>query len=86
LTAAAWIALASFGVVVLAHVIAGAYFFGAQNQRLKAIENRPPDDCANQLAAVNATMRALKDQVDRIEGRIDAAVKHNVPAPRRRVA
>jgi hypothetical protein len=85
LTAAAWIALASFGVVVLAHVIAGAYFFGAQNQRIKAIEDRPPDDCAKQLAAMNATMSALKDQVDRIEKRIDV-VAQPVPAPRRRAA
>ncbi|MFN6253660.1 MAG: hypothetical protein ACK4Y5_16515 [Acetobacteraceae bacterium] len=85
MTAAAWIALASFGVVVLAHVIAGAYFFGAQNQRIKTLEDEPRDDCAKELAALNATVRAMKDQVDRIEKRIDA-VAQPIPTPRRRAA
>ncbi len=85
MTTAAWIALASFGVVILAHVVAAAYFFGAQNQRIKALEEEPRDDCAKELAALNATVRAMRDQVDRIEKRIDM-VAQPLPAPRRRAA
>jgi hypothetical protein len=85
LTAAAWIALSSLGALILAHIVAAAYFFGAQNQRIKTLEDRPPDDCAKQLAAMNATMTALKDQVDRIEKRIDLAAQP-IPTPRRRTA
>lgn len=71
--------------MILAHVVAGAYFFGVQNQRIKALEDEPRDDCAKELAALNATVKAMKDQVDRIEKRIDV-VAQPMPAPRRRAA
>jgi hypothetical protein len=90
MTHSAWIALASLAGFILVQTAIVAFFIGGMFARVKTLEDAPKDDCAAQLAAMNATMTALKQQVDRIEKRIDAAVESShvpVPAaPRRRAA
>jgi hypothetical protein len=65
--------------------------------RIKALEAAPKDDCAVQLAAMTATLVAMEKRLDSMEAgiaarlsnletRLDAAIKHSAPAPRRRAA
>jgi hypothetical protein len=68
MTPAAWIALGGIALTVIAHTIAAAYFAGKLSARVASLEGRPNDnDCRAELAAVNATLHAFKDAMDRAE-------------------
>ena len=65
--------------------------------RLDKLETAPKDDCAAQLLAMTATLGQMEKRLDRmdaamdsrfsgLESRLDAAIKHNAPAARRRAA
>lgn len=96
MTAAAWIALASLAGFIMVQTGLAAFWIGGLSARVRVMENRPPDDCATQLAAITATLVAMEKRLDGmdasmagrfagLESRIDAAFKHS-PAPRRRAS
>lgn len=104
MTAAAWIGLASLAVAVLVQFGAWVYSFATQAEkarqmadRIGKLENAPKDDCAAQLAAMNATLVEMKERMNRFDdgmtsqiaelrAQVSAAMKHGAPAPRRRAA
>jgi hypothetical protein len=68
MTPAVWVALASLAVAVIVHTIAAAYFAGKLSARVASLEGRPNDtDCKAELAAVNATLSAFKEAMERSE-------------------
>lgn len=64
----AWIAFAALAFAVLVQAAATAFIMGGLFARVKTLE-RDSDgpNCAAQLAAVNATLAALRDRLEGVE-------------------
>lgn len=65
--ASSWIALASFAAFIFVQTAVACLAIGGLFARLNALERRPPDDCKAELAALDATLKALKEAMDKIE-------------------
>lgn len=62
MTATAWIAIAGLGVTIFLQTVGLAFWLGGISSRMRGLESRPSnDDCATQLAAMKATLDALKE-------------------------
>ncbi len=62
MTASAWIAIASLGVGLVIHMVAAAYFFGKQSQRLATVEREMGD-----RASLSDTVIELKVKMGHVE-------------------
>lgn len=58
----AWIAFAGVMMALVVQTVGLAFWLGGMSARLRNVEARPTnDDCATQLAALNATLVAMKE-------------------------
>lgn len=72
---AAWIAIAGIVVTLVVQTVGLAFWLGGMSARLRSVEGRPSnDDCATQLAALNATLTAN----DKANERRFADLEHTV--------
>lgn len=60
------VALAALFVTVFVQTVGFAFWLGGMSARVRQLEGRPSnDDCATQLAAMNATLIAMDKVVER---------------------
>lgn len=83
MNAAAWIALATLAFLFVVQLGAALFVLGGLFQRVKALEGRKDgSDCAAALAAMEATLRALKDSVDQRFHSLEQTVQQRFYAPK----
>lgn len=88
MTPAAWIAFAGLFFAIIIQSVGLAFWLGGISARVRSIENHSGnDDCASQLAAMNATLVALKENVgqrfDTLEKTVAGIVDRQTSASRR---
>jgi cell division protein FtsB len=88
MTPSVWVAIAGLGLAIVVHIVAMAFTLGGLFAKVRAMERalEGADNCAVQLASLNATLTALQAGMD--------DMRHNVknlwqalqdrPAARRR--
>lgn len=60
------LAVVTLIITLVTHLVVHAYKMGQRDQRITALEARPHDsDCATQLAALNSTLSAFKEESQR---------------------
>lgn len=73
-----WIAFGGLFVTIAVQTVGLAFWLGGISARIRHVENRPPppsnDDCAVQLAAMNATLASM----DKSNERRFADLEHTV--------
>lgn len=89
MTGSAWIAFAGLFFAVVVQTVGLAFWLGGMSARMRSLEGRPSgDDCASQLAAMNATLLAMDKNNDRRFGDLEHTVRNllQTKAPARRRA
>lgn len=83
MNAAAWIALATLAFLFVVQLGAGLFVLGGLFQRVKSLEARKDgSDCTAALAAMEATLRALKESVDQRFHSLEQTVQQRFSAPK----
>lgn len=84
----AWIAFASLLFAFAVQTVGFAFWLGGMSARMRHMENQKPDDCATQLAALDATLSGMKESMDRrlvdLEHTMRNLLTGRVPSPRRK--
>lgn len=65
MTASAWVAVGSLGVGIILHMIAAAFFYGKQSQRLSHVEQAVGD-----RASTGDTVIELKVKMEHVEAQM----------------
>lgn len=88
MTPSAWIAFGGLFFAIVVQTVGLAFWLGGLSARMRNVEGRPSnDDCAAQLAAMNATLTALDKSVERRFADLEHTVRNLLTgrvAPRRK--
>lgn len=83
------IALAGLFLTIFLQTVGFAFWLGGMSARVRQLEGRPGnDDCATQLAAMNATLIAMEKSVERRFADLEHTVRNLLqgrPPSRRKV-